>query len=525
MNAAQQNLSIQKKIAALSIVLFSVKIFAWAITDSVAILTDALESIVNVVAGLLGVYSLHLSSKPKDTDHPYGHGKVEFISSAVEGTLICVAGVLIVVHAISNLSGPHNIRKLDLGIVLVAVTAIINYLAGYYCEKTGKKNNSLPLIAGGKHLKTDTYTTAGIVIGLALLYFFKVAWIDSAVAALFALIITFTGYKIIRSSVAGIMDEADQTLLNEMVQTLNDNRRANWMDVHNLRIIKYGAMLHLDAHLTVPWYLNVHEAHREIDELSGLLRKKYDDSLEIFVHSDGCLSFSCPICIKDDCPVRQHPFEKRSNGPSKIFPPMKNTTKIPDENLGAEYWSKRYKNDEAGWDMGRISPPLKAYIDQLTDKSIPILIPGCGNAYEAEYLLQEGFINITLIDISPLLTESLRVKFKSHNAIKIICGDFFELNEKYDLILEQTFFCALDLALREKYVQKMYELLNEKGKLAGVMFNRKFDVSPPFGGSTEEYHKLFSQQFIIVTMERCYNSVEPRNGHEVFVIFERRYSK
>ncbi len=309
--AAQQNLSIQKKIAALSIVLFTVKITAWIITDSVAILTDALESIVNVVAGLLGVYSLHVSARPKDTDHPYGHGKVEFISSAVEGTLICVAGILIVFHAINNLREPHDIRKLDLGIVLVAGTAIINYAAGYFCEKIGRKNNSLPLIAGGKHLKTDTYTTGGIILGLALLYFLKLPWIDSAVAALFALIITVTGYKIIRTSVAGIMDEADQTLLNEMVETLNDNRRQNWMDVHNLRIIKYGAMLHLDAHLTVPWYLNVHEAHVEIDELSGLLRKKYGDSLEIFVHSDGCLDFSCPICIKSDCPVPKHPFEKK----------------------------------------------------------------------------------------------------------------------------------------------------------------------------------------------------------------------
>ena len=311
LTAAQQNLSIQKKIAVLSVILFLIKILAWILTDSVAILTDALESIVNVAASLLGIYSLSVSARPKDVDHPYGHGKVEFISSAVEGTLICVAGILIIVHAIKNISTPHELKQLDIGILLVAATAVVNYVAGYFCERTGHKNNSLPLIAGGKHLKSDTYTTGGIIIGLLLLYFFKVKWIDSAVAIVFALIISVTGYKIIRRSVAGIMDETDVQLLEEMVATLNENRRYNWMDLHNLRIIKYGPTLHLDTHLTVPWYFNVNEAHFEIDELKNLLQKRYGDSLEIFVHSDGCMEFSCPICIKPDCHVRQHALVKK----------------------------------------------------------------------------------------------------------------------------------------------------------------------------------------------------------------------
>lgn len=311
MYAAKQNLNIQKKIAALSIVLFIVKLIAWLLTNSVAILTDALESIVNVVAGLVGVYSLYVSAKPKDTDHPYGHGKVEFISAAIEGTLVAVAGIFIIIHGIQNLTSHHAVQKLDLGILLVAVTAIINYAAGGVCVRIGRKNNSLALMASGKHLKTDTYTTAGIIAGLMLLYFTKITWIDSVVAMLFACIITFTGYKIIRSSIAGIMDEADVNLLGQMIATLNENRRSNWMDLHNLRIIKYGPTLHLDAHLTVPWYFNVYEAHTEIDELTNLLRKNYGDSLEIFVHSDACMKFSCAICIKPDCAVRQHENVKR----------------------------------------------------------------------------------------------------------------------------------------------------------------------------------------------------------------------
>ncbi len=311
MNSAKRNLKIQTTIAIISIALFLVKITAWYITNSVAILTDALESIVNVIAGLIGVYSLYVSAKPKDIDHPYGHGKVEFISAAIEGTLISVAGLIIIVEAVNNLRHPHTIQKLDFGIYLVAATAIINYVAGTVCVNAGKKSNSLALIASGKHLRADTYTTVGIIAGLVLLLFTNIVWIDSAVAILFASIILITGYKILRSSVAGIMDEADIDLLKNMVETLNANRNVNWIDLHNLRLIKYGPTLHLDCHLTVPWYFNVNEEHHEIDTLSGLVRKKYGESVELFVHSDGCKDFSCAICDKFDCRVRQHPFEKK----------------------------------------------------------------------------------------------------------------------------------------------------------------------------------------------------------------------
>lgn len=311
MATAKQNLRLQKIITAVGIGLFITKLIAWWLTGSVAILTDALESTVNVVAGLIGVYSLYVSAKPIDKDHPYGHGKAEFISAAVEGTLITVAGIIIVYEAINNLLHPHTIQQLDYGIMLVGATAIINYIAGAMCIKAGKKNNSLVLISSGKHLQTDTYSTLGIIIGLILLYFFKYSWIDSAVAMLFAFIIMFTGYKIVRTSIAGIMDEADETLIGKMVVLLNANRRDNWIDLHNLRIIQYGSRLHVDCHLTLPWYLNMHEAHEEIDELTTLVTKEFGESIEFFVHTDGCLDFSCSICSKQDCNVRKHPFERR----------------------------------------------------------------------------------------------------------------------------------------------------------------------------------------------------------------------
>lgn len=311
MQTARHNLKIQKFIALVSIVLFLVKVVAWYLTNSVAILTDALESIVNVVAGLIGVYSLYISAKPKDYDHPYGHGKVEFISAAIEGVLIAVAGFIIIYESINNLLHPHLIKQLDYGVILVSGTAIVNYFAGVFCIRNGRKNNSLALVASGKHLQSDTWSTLGIVAGLILILITRINWIDSAVAIIFSFLIIFTGYKIVRSSVAGIMDEADLDLLNKMVQMLNRNRRENWIDLHNLRIIKYGGTIHLDCHLTVPWYLNVLEAHREIDGLSALVKQEYGESVELFVHNDGCLDFSCFICTKKDCGVRQHPFEKK----------------------------------------------------------------------------------------------------------------------------------------------------------------------------------------------------------------------
>ncbi len=311
MQLAKQNLRLQKIITGIAIVLLAIKLLAWQMTGSVAILTDALESIVNVVAGMIGVYSLYVSSKPRDYDHPYGHGKVEFISAAIEGTLITIAGLIIIYEAINNLVHPHVIKQLDSGLILIAITALINFLAGAICVKTGKKNNSLALIASGKHLQSDTWSTLGIIVGLIVMLFTKIIWIDSAVAILFSFIIIFTGYKIVRSSVAGIMDEADDALLKKLVVTLNTQRKINWIDLHNLRIIKYGGTLHLDCHLTVPWYLNVHEAHLEIDALSNLVKKEYGESMELFVHSDGCLDFSCKICSIQDCKVRKHPFEKK----------------------------------------------------------------------------------------------------------------------------------------------------------------------------------------------------------------------
>jgi len=293
------------------VILLVVKFIAYYTTHSVAILTDALESIVNVAAGFIGLYSLYYAAKPRDEDHPYGHGKAEFISAAIEGTLILSAGAIVIYKAVMHIIRPVIINSIDYGIILIAATAVVNFVMGLIAARVGRRSGSLALQASGKHLQSDSYSTIGILIGLAILYYKGYAWIDSAIAILFGFIIIFTGYRILRSSIAGIMDKADLKLLGRMVAVLNKNRKPNWVDLHNLRVIKYGTVLHVDAHLTVPWYLNVNEAHDEIDLLATLIRKEFGETLEVFIHSDGCLYNQCPICIKADCPVRQHPFEKR----------------------------------------------------------------------------------------------------------------------------------------------------------------------------------------------------------------------
>jgi len=191
--------------------------------------------------------------------------------------------------------------------------------------------------------------------------------------------------------------------------------------------------------------------------------------------------------------------------------------------LDQSYWNERWKNSETGWDIGYVSPPLKAYMDQWPDKSSAILIPGCGNAYEAQYLLQQGFGNVTVIDISPEAVARVQEATGNTDTLHSICGDFFTHTGRYDLILEQTFFCALDPQLRSAYAAQMSRLLKPGGKLAGLLFGREFDKEgPPFGGTREEYEKYFTPYFILQKMESCYNSITPRQGTELFFIATKK---
>lgn len=311
MDKNKENLRIQSWILIVAVFLFTIKIIAWWITHSVAILTDALESIVNIIAGIVGLYSLSIAYKPRDKNHPYGHGKAEFLSAAIEGTLIMLAGVFIIYEAVNQLIQPRELHKINLGILLIGISAIINFGVGFLAVKIGRINRSEALQASGNHLKSDTYSTLAIVIGLLLMYFTGLRQVDSIVAIIMSVIIMVIGYRIARKSVAGIMDEADEKILEKVITLLDKSRLPNWIDIHNLRVIKFGNVLHIDCHMTVPWYLNVRQAHAEVESLRVLVEKEFGAAMEFFVHADDCITSCCPICIKKDCAERALPFIKK----------------------------------------------------------------------------------------------------------------------------------------------------------------------------------------------------------------------
>jgi cation diffusion facilitator family transporter len=280
-------------------------------THSLSILSEALESIVNVLAGAIGSYSLYIASKPKDKDHPYGHGKAEFVSAAFEGSLIIAAGVIIIYEAIDAIIHPITLHDLTNGMSILLVTAMINFTAGFIAKNKGKKNNSIALISSGQHLMIDSITTFAVTIAVGMVLLTKINGIDAIVALLMGFWIIYNGYKIIRESLAGIMDEADMSLIEEVIAELNKSKFDQWIDLHNLRMVKYGSMLHIDCHLTVPWYINVNEAHACVDSFSNIIQNKFGNSVEFFVHTDGCMPFSCPICMVKDCQHRKQVFQQK----------------------------------------------------------------------------------------------------------------------------------------------------------------------------------------------------------------------
>ncbi|SDF87325.1 cation diffusion facilitator family transporter [Epilithonimonas hungarica] len=322
------NIAFQKWIATIGIILFVGKLIAWKLTNSDAVFSDAMESIVNVISAFLGLYSLYLASKPRDENHPYGHGKVEFVTSAIEGSLISIAGIMIIYEGTNSLISGKVLDKLNIGIWIIAATAVINYIIGYISIQKGKRENSIVLISSGKHLQSDTITTLGVVVSLVLVYFTDLVWIDSVVALILGVYIITIGYKIIRKSLSGIMDEADPELLNKLATFLNKNRKEEWIDVHNVKIQQFGSRLHIDAHLTLPWYFELRTAHDEMEELIKLIAKNTDRSVEFNFHMDDCKPTSCAICQIENCPVRQQNFLKKIewNG-ENISQPDKHTLK------------------------------------------------------------------------------------------------------------------------------------------------------------------------------------------------------
>lgn len=306
----RKKIRIMQGILILGAVLTLLKFLAWYLTHSNAILTDALESIINIIAASFGLFSLVYASRPKDENHPYGHGKMEFFAVGFEGALICLAGLGMIYKAVESFSSPAQIQKLDLGLLITAFTALVNYFMGRYLMKAGRKMQSSTLVADGQHLISDTISSVVLLIGLGLIMITGKQIIDSILTITLGIYILYVGYKLLRNSMAGLMDEMDFDKIMEFVQVLNEERKPLWIDIHNLRVVKYGSSLHVDLHLTLPWYNDLKSSHEEVKSLENVVNKHFENRVEFFIHTDPCLPTACEICLINDCAERKHLFKK-----------------------------------------------------------------------------------------------------------------------------------------------------------------------------------------------------------------------
>ncbi len=311
MGASRANIRLQAWVLVAGFVLMAVKFLAWRLTHSNTILSDALESIVNVTAGSFALYSLWLAAKPRDREHPYGHGKVEFISAGIEGGLVVLAGGLIIWRAVQALLAHQHLHDLDTGILLAGGAGALNLLMGLALKKRGQRAHSITMEASGAHLLSDAWSTVAMVCGLVLIRFTGLVWLDQLFAIVFAVYIIYTGLQVFRRSVAGIMDETDMDLAREVIALLEAHRRPQWVDLHNFRMIKYGAVLHIDCHVTLPWYYSLEQAHQEIAAIEHLVNDRNAREVELFIHMDPCIPDSCAICTLAECPQRKAPRSER----------------------------------------------------------------------------------------------------------------------------------------------------------------------------------------------------------------------
>lgn len=287
--------------------IFVIKIAAYIITGSSAIFSDAAESVVHIIATGMVLYSIILSARPPDKSHLYGHGNIEYFSAGVEGLLIVIAAITIIYFAVNDLIIGAQPNELDTGTMLIGIAGGINLLLGFYIIKKGKETSSLALIADGKHILTDAYTSIGVVIGLVLVLLTNLYILDPLIAIFVALNIIFTGYKLIRESIGGLMMETDDKLLTEITAVLKDIRRDYHIDIHQLRFWKSANIVFIDFHLTLPFFFNIIQSHDIEDELLDNISSKIRNS-QIRTHFDYCEPFLCSNCNYLPCTERKTEF-------------------------------------------------------------------------------------------------------------------------------------------------------------------------------------------------------------------------
>ncbi|MFA7420312.1 MAG: cation diffusion facilitator family transporter [Melioribacteraceae bacterium] len=306
----EQNNLDKKKAAWISLIvggfMFISKISAYLLTGSSAIFSDAAESVVHVAATSMALYSIYLSSKPADEDHLYGHGNVEYFSAGVEGLLIIIAAITIIYTSGHDLIFGVTTQQLGIGTTIIGIAGLVNLALGLFLVKKGKQTNSLTLIADGKHVLTDSYTSIGVVIGLILVLITGFSLLDPIIAILVALNILFTGYKLIRESIGGLMHETDKETLALIVNKINEVKKEYWIDLHHLRFWKSSDRVYMDFHLILPYYFTVKESHLEEEYLEHHL-ETIIPNCSVRIHMDYCKENVCKYCSFAECKKRLEP--------------------------------------------------------------------------------------------------------------------------------------------------------------------------------------------------------------------------
>lgn len=303
----------RKKAALISVVasaaILILKVGAYKITGSAAVLSDALEGIVNVVASLVALFVIRFASQPADEEHPYGHGKAEYFSAAFEGGLIFFAALMIIAESAKALIYKEPVQKLEMGLLVIGFAAILNLLLGLYLKNAGRKHHSEALQASGAHVLSDVYTTLGIMVGLGLVIMTGITWLDPLIAIIVGAHLAYSGFKIVTSSWGGLLDETDKEVLASLAQSIDKCRKSGIIDIHHLRVIRSGSFHHVDAHIVVPEYWDILKAHNETHDFEAEVVGSYAVSGEIAFHIDPCKRSFCEVCDVENCPIRQMPFK------------------------------------------------------------------------------------------------------------------------------------------------------------------------------------------------------------------------
>ncbi|WP_373047750.1 cation diffusion facilitator family transporter [Vulgatibacter sp.] len=291
--------------------IFLAKLAGWYLTGSSAVLSDALESTVNVVAATFAVFALRFAAQPADRDHPYGHGKIEFVSAAFEGGLISFAAVMILYTAGQQLIVGPELRRLDLGLLIAAGAGAANLLLGAYVLREGRQLGSATLVADGKHILSDVWTTAGVILGLLLVRLTGLVWLDPIAALAVGGLLAWTGVRLVRESVGALLDQEDPELLQRLVQAFNESPVQGLGGVHRLRAIRSGDVVHVDAHLFVPEHWSVRQAHEAVTELERQVKERSGLVGELALHLDPCHDRVCSGCDLPACGIRREGFRER----------------------------------------------------------------------------------------------------------------------------------------------------------------------------------------------------------------------